>query len=618
MAEQGGEPEGVLDTARHRALRLAGLSAAPDTGMDRFARLVTRLLRVPAAFVSLVAEDRQVLPGMVGLPEPWAGLRALPLSHAPGRYVAASGRPLVVSDARTDEGMRGDATVADLGALAYAGMPLTDRNGLVLGSLCAIDPAPRSWGEEELTDLADLAAACSADLRLRILSARRRSARDVLETARAAAERARGDAVRLEHEAQAGLDHAELLLRASEELAQTSGLEDVRRRLGDLFVGVGKPSYVGLLVSDKEALHRIPDPDVTYLLEQEALVLPADAAFPSARALRERRSVFVPDRDALVAGYGPEAVGLFDRMGFSTVLCLPLWGSRDLLGVLAMCWSERHEVGVPERAALTAASGYVAQAVERALYLDERISVARQLQTAMLTDLPPVGALETGALYLPAADDDMVGGDWYDAYHLPDAGAAGRGPSLMITVGDITGHDMRAAAVMGQIRSMLRQATLDHPPYSPAAALTALDAACSVLPIDAGGTLVHARLDPVEGSPDWFLTWSNAGHPAPLLRAPDGRVTLLEEHDILLHPALGPVPRAEHRRELPRGSTLLLYTDGLVERRGHDIDAATARLAGLMARHGHRPLTELLRLVSDRLATPPPEDDVVLLALRVP
>ncbi|MGW5851025.1 SpoIIE family protein phosphatase [Streptomyces sp. NPDC055254] len=618
MAEQGGEPEGVLDTARRRALRLAGLSAAPDTGMDRFARLVTRLLRVPMAFVSLVAEDRQVLPGMIGLPEPWAAGRALPLSYVPGQYVAACGQPLVVPDTRADARLRADAAVTDLGAIAYAGMPLTDANGLVLGSLCALDRAPRSWEDEELTDLADLAAACSADLRLRILSARRRSAQDVLETARAAAERARGDAERLEHEAQAGLDHAELLLRASEELAQTSGLEDVRRRLGDLFVGVGKPSYVGLLVADKNALHRIPDPDVAYSLERETLVLPAGAAFPSARAVRERRSVFVPDRDALVAGYGPEAVGLFDRMGFSTVLCLPLWGSRDLLGVLAMCWSERHEVSIPERAALTAASSYVAQAVERALYLDERISVARQLQAAMLTDLPPTGVLETGALYQPAADDNMVGGDWYDAYHLPDAGTSRPGASLMITVGDITGHDMRAATVMGQIRSMLRQATLDHPPYSPAAALTALDAACSVLPVDAGGTLVHARLDPVEGSPDWSLTWSNAGHPAPLLRAPDGRVTLLEEHDILLHPALGPVPRAEHRRALAPGSTLLLYTDGLVERRGHDIDAATARLVRLVALHGDRPLPELLRLVSDRLATPPPEDDVVLLALRVP
>ncbi|GGR81851.1 hypothetical protein Snoj_39300 [Streptomyces nojiriensis] len=441
----------------------------------------------------------------------------------------------------------------------------------------------------------------------------------MLETARAAAEHARSDAQRLEQQAQAGLDHAELLLRASEELAQTSGLEDVRRRVRDLFVGVGKPSYVGLLVADKDELHRVADPDIENSVEREVLTLPVDAAFPSTRAMRERRAVFVPDRDALVAGYGPEAVRFFDRMGFTTVLCLPLWGSRALLGVLAICWDKRHEVGVTERATLTAASGYIAQAVERALYLDERISVARELQAAMLTDLPLTDHVEISALYQPAADDHMIGGDWYDAYHLPRAPASdGETLALIVTVGDITGHDMRAATIMGQVRSMLRQATLDHPPYGPATALTALDAACSVLPIEAGSTLVHARLDPSDDSPDWTLTWSNAGHPPPLIRTPDGHVIQLVEHDILIHRSLGPYNRTEHRRRLSPGSTLLLYTDGLVERRGHDMDAAVTQLVALLARHGNRPLDEVLRRISNLLTDPAPEDDVVLLAVRTP
>ncbi|MFG2988292.1 GAF domain-containing SpoIIE family protein phosphatase [Streptomyces sp. NPDC048257] len=595
--------------------------------MDRFARLVSRLLRVPVAFVSLVEEDRQILPGMIGLPEPWAGRRALPLSHAHAlcRYVVTSGQPLVVPDARADDRLRTHPAIEDLGLIAYAGMPLTDTDGLVLGSLCAVDHEARTWGGGELTDLKDLAAACSAELCLRILSAQSRSAQKVLETARAAAERARrdaerarSDAQRLEHVAQAALDHAELLLRASEELAQTSGLEDVRRRVRDLFVGVGKPSYVGLLVADKDELHLVADPDVDHSVEREVLTLPLSAAFPSTRAMRERQAVFVPDREALVAGYGPEAVGFFDRMGFTTVLCLPLWGSRALLGVLAVCWATRHEVGVTERATLTAASGYVAQAVERALYLDERISVARELQEAMLTDLPLTDHVEISALYQPAAVGDMIGGDWYDAYRLPPASPGGAPGALMVTVGDITGHDMHAATIMGQIRSMLRQATLDHPPYSPATALTALDAACSVLPIDASGTLVHARLDLADGGPGWTLTWSNAGHPPPLLRTPDGRVSLLVEHDILLHRGLGPFHRTEARRNLPAGSTLLLYTDGLIERRGRDIDASIAELVALLATHGDRPPAELLRRISSWPADPAPGDDVVVLALRVP
>ncbi|MFD6471582.1 SpoIIE family protein phosphatase [Streptomyces goshikiensis] len=619
MPEQGWESEAdPICFAQQRVLRWVGLTASSDTGMDRFARLVSRALCVPMAFVSLVDEEQQILPGMIGLPEPWAGRRALPLSHPLCRYVMASGRPLVTPDARADERLSTHRGVTDLEIIACAGMPLTDTDGLVLGSLCAIDHQLRTWEPGELSDLEDLAAACSAELRLRILSAQNRSAQQVLEAARTAAELARGDAQRLEQEAQAGLDHAELLLRASEELAQTSGLEDVRRRVRDLFMGAGKPSYVGLLVADKDELHRVPDPDIDHSVEREVLTLSVGAAFPSTRAMRERRAVFVPDREALVAGYSPEAVGFFDRMGFTTVLCLPLWGSRALLGVLAICWAKRHEVGVTERASLTAASGYIAQAVERALYLDERISVARQLQAAMLTDLPLTDGVDIKALYQPAADDHMIGGDWYDAYHLPCSCASDGQSSLMITVGDITGHDMHAATIMGQVRSMLRQATLDHPPYSPATALTALHAACSILPVETSGTLVHARLDPVDGSPDWTLTWSNAGHPPPLLRTPDGHVTQLVEHDVLLHRSLGPFDRREHRRLLRPRSTLLLYTDGLVERRDRDMDAAVAQLVVLLARYGDRPLDELLRRINNRMADTPPEDDIVLLAVRTP
>nr|WP_279628737.1 PP2C family protein-serine/threonine phosphatase [Streptomyces subrutilus] len=136
--------------------------------------------------------------------------------------------------------------------------------------------------------------------------------------------------------------------------------------------------------------------------------------------------------------------------------------------------------------------------------------------------------------------------------------------------------------------------------------------------MEAGGTLVHARLDLADGGPDWRLTWSNAGHPPPLLRTPDGRVTSLVEHDLLLHPGLGRFRRTEHQRDLPAGSTLLLYTDGLIERRGRDIDASIAQLAALFARHGDRPMADLLRRITSRRTTPEPGDDVVVLALRVP
>ncbi|MFF2127389.1 PP2C family protein-serine/threonine phosphatase [Streptomyces olivochromogenes] len=126
-----------------------------------------------------------------------------------------------------------------------------------------------------------------------------------------------------------------------------------------------------------------------------------------------------------------------------------------------------------------------------------------------------------------------------------------------------------------------------------------------------------ARLDPVHNGPRWRLTWSTAGHPPPLLRTPDAHVALLTEHDILLHQDFGPSHRIEHQRTLPPGSTLLLHTDGLIERPSHDIDTAIAELVALLARHGDGSLPHLVRRISKRLADPHPGDDVVVLAVRV-
>ncbi|MFI5593935.1 GAF domain-containing protein [Amycolatopsis sp. NPDC051758] len=160
----------LTDAGRSGALRDTGLSAAPDAGMDRFARLVTSVLEVPVALVSLVEPGRQVFPGMNGLAEPWARARQTPLTHSMCRHVVLSREPLILPDAREDELTCANLAIEDLGVVGYAGMPLTDADGHVLGSLCAIDTEPHAWTARELQDLADLAAACSAELRLRIVS----------------------------------------------------------------------------------------------------------------------------------------------------------------------------------------------------------------------------------------------------------------------------------------------------------------------------------------------------------------------------------------------------------------------------------------------------------------
>ncbi|AZM92867.1 serine/threonine-protein phosphatase [Streptomyces sp. W1SF4] len=136
--------------------------------------------------------------------------------------------------------------------------------------------------------------------------------------------------------------------------------------------------------------------------------------------------------------------------------------------------------------------------------------------------------------------------------------------------------------------------------------------------LPAGGTVVHAHLHPAAAG-HWLLRWSNAGHPAPLLAGPDRSVRLLEEHGVLLHSALPPRPRTSHSRLLPPGSTLLLYTDGLVEERGQDIDARIHRLARHLAgAPPGTPLNALLRSLLRTAGASDARDDAVLLAVRVP
>ena len=154
--------------ARLQALARTGLGAVPDETFDRFAAMVRTVLGVPVVLVSLVGAEREILPGVSGLGDPWARRRETPLSHSFAQHVVTTAEPLVVTDARTDPRVRENPAIEDPGVLGYAGMPLTDAGGQVLGSLAAIDHQPRRWTETELGLLADLAAACSDSLRLRI------------------------------------------------------------------------------------------------------------------------------------------------------------------------------------------------------------------------------------------------------------------------------------------------------------------------------------------------------------------------------------------------------------------------------------------------------------------
>ncbi|MGW4855044.1 PP2C family protein-serine/threonine phosphatase [Streptomyces sp. NPDC004288] len=586
--------------------------------MERFARLTASVLGASGAVVASVVS----LPGgevrvdiAAGRPSPLPGPRA-ELSHWLSR-IAQDGRLVAL-----DSGTQGAAALADTGYEAFAGVPLYGEGGALLGVLAAFDTGTRSWSAQNVQDLSDLAETCAVELGLRFSEARAHDARRGAEQAQYEAEAASGRAHDGAQALKGRLDRSELMLRAAELLGNTSGLDEVRRTVGELVSGDLKPAYVGLtLRQDDSALRRAVDTARGPAeLEKQLPRYALSDDWPSAQAARENRVVLVPDRQTLVEGYDPQTVAVFDAMGLSTAICVPLPGTRRAtLGTLVVAWDEPHEIDVHERAVLTAIAGYTALAVQRAAHLDERVTVARQLQQAMLTDLPEFEGLEIAALYRPAAERDMVGGDWYDAYPLPgDRRDGDRRRALAVTVGDVTGHDMHAAALMGQARSMLRQADIERAD-SPAAAVASLEDANEHLNTKISGTLVHAHLTPRPHG-EWLLTWINAGHPPPLLAHPHEGVERLEEHSLLMHPGLAPNGgRPQYERVLRPGALLLLYTDGLIEHRGRALDQALDHAERILAQAADEStaLPHLLDLLADTLAGPEHDDDIVLFALRV-
>lgn len=236
--------------------------------------------------------------------------------------------------------------------------------------------------------------------------------------------------------------------------------------------------------------------------------------------------------------------------------------------------------------------------------------VALVLQRSMLTELPDVAPLQITARYVPAVQAAEVGGDWYDAIPLPSG-------AVLLVVGDIAGHDANAAAAMAQARSMLRALAVDRD--DPLGLLLGrFDATLRYFAVAPIATCLVARLEARDGA--WHAAVASAGHPPPLLIGAEGARYVDLPAELLLGTSFDPV-RTEHRVELPPGSTLLLYTDGLVERRDRPLDDGLAALrdaADDLSRDGRVPdIDSLCDSLVERLA-PHPTDDLCVLALRVP
>ncbi|MDT0331683.1 PP2C family protein-serine/threonine phosphatase [Nocardiopsis lambiniae] len=242
--------------------------------------------------------------------------------------------------------------------------------------------------------------------------------------------------------------------------------------------------------------------------------------------------------------------------------CLPLISGTEVLGVLELRRSRPHG---DEELLLSELARRVAVALDNARRFEHERDVAATLQRAMLTRLPRTPGMELTARYLPAARGMNVGGDWYDVF------PRGNGEFIGV-VGDVTGHGIQAAVMMGQLRTALRAYALEE--RSPAGLLARLHRLLGHLEPDLFATAVIVRFRP--GDPE--ITISGAGHPPPLWRDGTGSALAVElPPGVMLGLPIDPA-YTDHTVLLPPGTALLLYSDGLVERRGESIDDGIGRL----------------------------------------
>jgi anti-sigma regulatory factor (Ser/Thr protein kinase) len=299
-----------------------------------------------------------------------------------------------------------------------------------------------------------------------------------------------------------------------------------------------------------------------------------------------------------------EVLSIADEQG--PLVVVPVIGGAEVLGALSL-WNEPgrrplEDSVVPVATELGRRAGI---AVENARLYERQRSVALTLQQALLPErLPEIPGLESAARYLAGGPGVEVGGDWYDLIPL----SRGR---LLLVMGDIVGRGEKAAALMGQLRSYLRGHTLVE--TEPSALLTHLNRLLHEANQSDMATLVCGLLDPAAS----LLTIANAGHPPVALRDPDGAVTWLTG---ATGPPLGALARATYGQEqveLQPGSTLLLYTDGVVEDRETSIDVGLGRLEAALAEAPQDADALCEHVLTALLSEHRSSDDAALLAVKL-
>ncbi|MCV2488330.1 SpoIIE family protein phosphatase [Geodermatophilus sp. YIM 151500] len=414
---------------------------------------------------------------------------------------------------------------------------------------------------------------------------------------------------RLHEETARQAQRSALLLEAARLMAEASSVTETVQRLADLTVRRLATAAVVDLVGDSGPTRpaaRHADPDRQALLDElrEAHLPGRHPVHPASRALADGRTHWVRrlDEAALTRiTTGPRHAEVARRLELVSLVSVPLRVGGRVLGAITLGNDSRRgpftpaDVEVAEQLALQ-----VAQVLDKAQRYEFEAVTSHTLQAFLLPPAPPsVPGLSVAVRYVAASHGVDVGGDFYDVAVVP-------GSTVALAVGDVVGHDITAAATMGQLRSVYRAMLAERP--EPAAVVDRLQKGWPFLGLQRMATALFATLDLQSGC----LRLASAGHPPPVLIA-GGRSELLP---VPPAPMLGapPSPAVEWAAELVPGATLLLFTDGLVESRTTDIDAGLDRVLAVAAEAGDDPDRLCDRLLAD-LAGDHRADDIALLAL---
>jgi PAS domain S-box-containing protein len=436
-------------------------------------------------------------------------------------------------------------------------------------------------------------------------------------TARQRREQERAELLAREHAARVAADAAQeqlaLLLDAGNLVAATGSEEELRDQAAHLVVPTLADCCAVLPLTARGVLratsvvHR--DPARAAILEElRAIDIPPDSPLLQA-TLTQSATQLVTDISAIRPAGNRAArkvAGILQRAHLESVVVLPLRIAQRTSGAV-MLGRDHDSPGFTETdiAVIDELARRLAAGLANVETFAREHTVAETLQRALLPDVPPqIAGLDVAVRYLPATDGVHVGGDWYDVFPL------GR-DRVALAIGDVAGHSIGSASIMGQIRSLVRGYTLDH--LAPAEVLRRTNAAvCQLLP-DAAATAFYAVLDLSTGD----LAYANAGHPPALLDNGEGHIGYLDRALGAMLGASADTDYAASHGSLPPGARLLLYTDGLIEDRQRDISEGFNALARAMRPSRTQTAERTCQLVQTALLGPGARaDDVCILAIR--